>query len=279
MLISFREILRLAETRKCAVGAFNTPNMESIYAVIEAAEKCGSPVIVNHAQIHEYAAPLTKIGRAMVMEARAAGVPVCVQLDHCESLDYFRRALDLGFTGAMYDGSTLSHEENLENTRKAVEIAAEYGVGVEGEIGRLAQREGTVGGDIGPVYTEPEDAKAFAEATGICALAPSFGTSHGIYKSKPRLDLDRVAVIRDLVGLPLVMHGGSGVSPEDYRTAIRNGIRKINYYSYMAREGVLAVKAELSRRDVTFYHDLALAAQNAMRDDAEKAIRLFACAE
>ena len=122
----------------------------------------------------------------------------------------------------------------------------------------------------------PEIWIAFAEASGIDALAPSFGTAHGIYRSKPVLDLERVKVISEKTGLPLVMHGGSGVSPEDYRTGIRNGLRKINYYSYMSKAGTNAVKAMLEREDVTFFHDLALAAQNAMREDAEKALRVFA---
>ena len=112
--------------------------------------------------------------------------------------------------------------------------------------------------------------------TGIDALAPSFGTAHGIYKVKPVLDLDRVMVIAEKTKLPLVMHGGSGVSDEDYRTAIRNGIRKINYYSYMSKAGVTAVKTMLEAGDVTFFHDLALAAQNAMEKDAMRAMKVFA---
>ena len=112
--------------------------------------------------------------------------------------------------------------------------------------------------------------------TGINALAPSFGTAHGIYKAKPVLDLERVKVIAEKTGLPLVMHGGSGVSPEDYRTGIANGLRKINYYSYMSKAGTNAVKEMLEKEDVTFFHDLALAAEKAMQADAEKAMRVFA---
>lgn len=275
MLVSLTEILELAEKGKFAVGAFNTPNLECIRAVIDTAEKLNVPVIISHAQLHEEAAPLDVIGPVMVLSAKRARIPVCVHLDHCESLDYMAKALEIGFTGVMYDGSLLAYEENAENTRKAVSMAKAYGIGVEAEIGKLASREGggsTVGG---PVYTEPELAVRFVNDTGIDALAPSFGTSHGIYKSKPVLDLDRVAVIRKLVKLPLVMHGGSGVSPEDYRTAIKNGIRKINYYSYMSNAGVKAAKNMLDAGDVTFFHDLALTAQKAMAEDAEKAMKVF----
>ena len=141
----------------------------------------------------------------------------------------------------------------------------------------MAAREGGAGENAGgPVYTDPDLAVKFCEETGIDALAPSFGTAHGIYKSKPVLDLERVKVIAEKTGLPLVMHGGSGVSDEDYRIAIQNGIRKINYYSYMSKAGVNAVKTMLDTEDVTFYHDLALAAQRAMEEDVEKAIRIFA---
>lgn len=280
MLVTLNEILAIAQEKNCAVGAFNTPNLECVTAVLNAAEKLNVPVILSHAELHESVAPLAVIGPVMVQAAKNAKVPVCVHLDHCETLDYMAEALKLGFTGIMYDGSCLPYEVNVANTKQAVAMAREYGVHVEAEIGQLASREGGVGENAGgPVYTDPDLAVKFCAETGIDALAPSFGTAHGIYKSKPVLDLDRVKVIAEKTGLPLVMHGGSGVSDEDYRTAIRNGIRKINYYSYMSKAGVNAVKALLQSQDVTFFHDLALAAQKAMEADAEKAMKVFMAAE
>ncbi len=276
MLVNLVEILNLAEEKHFAVGAFNTPNLECILAVVDTAEKLNVPVILSHAQLHEDVAPLDKIGPVMLEAARRAKVPVCVHLDHCETLDYMARALELGFTGVMYDGSTLPYAENLENTKKAVAMAKGYNCGVEAELGALASREGGGASASGPVYTDPDQAVEFCQETGIDALAPSFGTAHGIYKSKPVLDLERVKVIAQKTGLPLVMHGGSGVSPEDYRTGIANGLRKINYYSYMSKAGTQAVKELLAREDVTFFHDLALAAQKAMQADAEQAMRVFA---
>lgn len=276
MLVNLVEILKIAEEKHCAVGAFNTPNLECVTAVLNAAEKLNVPVILSHAQLHEEVVPLAVIGPVMIQAAKAAKVPVCVHLDHCETLPYMQQALDLGFTGVMYDGSTLPYEENLANTKKAVAMAKHYNCGVEAELGALASREGGEAAAIGPVYTDPEEAVAFCRETGIDALAPSFGTAHGIYKSKPVLDLQRVKVIAEKTGLPLVMHGGSGVSPEDYRTGIANGLRKINYYSYMSKAGTTAVKELLEKQEVTFFHDLALAAQNAMEADAEKAMRVFA---
>ena len=276
MLVTFNEIMALAKEKNCAIGAFNTPNLECITAVLTAAEELNVPVILSHAELHEYAAPLSIIGPVMVMAATQAKVPVCVHLDHCETLSYMEEALKMGFTGVMYDGSALSYEENVANTKTAVAMAKQYGANVEAEIGTLASRED--GGDAaaGPVYTDPDLAAAFCAETGIDALAPSFGTAHGIYKAKPVLDLPRVKVISEKTGLPLVMHGGSGVSDEDYREAIRSGIRKINYYSYMAKAGVSAVQAMLGGQDVTYYHDLALAAQKAMEENAKKAMRVFA---
>lgn len=275
MLVNLREILKLAEEKHFAVGAFNTPNLECIHAVLHAAERLNVPVILSHAQLHEDVAPLAEIGPVMVQAAKMAKVPVCVHLDHCEKLDYMRQALDIGFTGVMYDGSTLPYAENLANTKKVVAMAKGYNCGVEAELGALASREGGASTGSGPVYTDSDEAVTFCAETGIDALAPSFGTAHGIYKSKPVLDLDRVKIIAEKTGLPLVMHGGSGVSPEDYRTGITNGLRKINYYSYMSKAGVQAVKTLLEAENVTFFHDLALAAQNAMEADVEKALRVF----
>ena len=275
MLVNLNEILAIAEKRKCAIGAFNTPNLECINAVLDAAQRLNEPVIISHAQLHEEISPLKVIGPVMVLLAERAAVPVCVHLDHCESLSYMKRALEIGFTGVMYDGSTLPYEENAENTRKAAEMIRGYSCGLEAEIGAMASREGGSGPGAGPVYTDPDQAAAFSRETGIDALAPSFGTAHGIYKAKPVLDFERVREISRKTGLPLVMHGGSGVSPEDYREGIRSGLRKINYYSYMAKAGTSAVRDMLEKEDVTYFHDLAFGAQKAMEADAYRAMRIF----
>ena len=276
MKASLKEVLGWAEANGCAVGAFNTPTFENITAVVSAAEKQGVPVIISHAELHEAeGAPLDRVGPLMIWAAERAKVPVCVFLDHGETIDYVKHAVDLGFTGVMYDASLKSYDENVAGTKEIVAYAHAKGVQVEAEIGSLAQREGGADGNGAAVYTDPELAKRFVEATGIDALAASFGTAHGIYKAKPVLDFDRIRRIRELVNLPLVMHGGSGVSPEDYRTAISCGIRKINYYSYMARAGKDAVAAKLASGDVTFFHVLAAEATNAMASDAARAIKVF----
>ncbi len=276
MLLNLKEILDLCEKKGIAAGAFNTPNLECLNAVLDAAESIGVPVIISHAELHETVSKLSVIGPIMVNAAKSSKVPVCVHLDHCESLDYMKEALEIGFTGVMYDGSTLPYEENLLNTKEAVRIAKSFNCGVEAELGALASRESGHKHAGGPVYTEPEEALSFCRDSAIDAFAPSFGTAHGIYKSKPMLDFDRVKTIHDLTGLPLVMHGGSGVSDEDYRKGIKSGLRKINYYTYMSRAGSNAVRELLEKQDVTFFHDLALAAENAMRENALHAMKVFA---
>lgn len=276
MLVTLKEILTVATERSWAIGSFNTPNLENLNAVIHAAEKLNLPVIISHAQVHEPYSALRIIGPVMVEAAKKSSVPVCVHLDHCESFDYMEEALKMGFTGIMYDGSVLPYEENVENTRRAVAMSHAYSASVEAELGQMGT--GETGGEThtGPVYTDPELAVAFCRETGIDALAPSFGTAHGVYKSQPVLDLERVKVIAEKTGLPLVMHGGSGVSDAEYRKAIKNGIRKVNYYTYMSKAGTRAVQEMLSRQQVTYYHDLALAAEQAMQEDVENAMRVFA---
>lgn len=273
MLVTLKEILKIAEDNKIAVGSFNTPNMASVKAVIAAAEDMNSPVILMHAQIHEEMGlcKMEEIAPVMLLFAKNAKVPVCVHLDHGTDIEYVKKGLELGFTSVMYDGSTLSAEENTANTKIVVEEAKKTGASVEAEIGSMGAREGGGAGG-GSVYTDPEQAKAFAEETKIDALACAFGTAHGIYLKKPVLDLDRLEKIKALTTVPLVMHGGSGVSDEDYKKVIDIGIRKINYYTYMAKAAGSAVAA---MEDKTYFHDMEVVAINAMKENAKAAIKIF----
>ena len=278
MLVNLKKVLEYAEKKNCAVGSFNTPTLECLLAVIGAAEKLNVPVIIMHAQCHEYAAPLDFIGPIMIIVAKNAKVPVCVHLDHGEDVSYCKKALDLGFTSVMFDGSSKSYEDNVKYTKEVVKYAREKNASVEGEIGILGGREAGDKKDLSQeeMYTDPLLAKKFVLDTEIDALACSFGTAHGIYSVAPKLDFDRIKRIKELVKIPLVMHGGSGVSEEDYHKAIKLGVMKINYYSYMSREGVYATR-ELLKKDITFYHDIALEATKKMQLDVEKAINKFLC--
>lgn len=284
MLVNLSEILERANIKGIAVGAFNTPNMQSIQAVIAAAEKLNHPVILNHAQIHENIAPLDIIGPAMIKMASNAIVPVCVHLDHGEDLGYLLRAMKMGFTSVMYDGSKLSYEENVKNTCEIVKVAHCLSVSVEAELGRVLRPEG--GGKPDPedealtpeeCYTNPESAKAFVKATGIDALAIAFGTAHGIYDAEPCLDFNRIAQIHSIVEVPLVMHGGSGVCDEDFRKAIQSGISKINYFTYMSLSGGKAVKGFFDKnpnKELRF-DEISEIGRMGMQADVEKALNVF----
>lgn len=273
MLVSLKEILKVAEAKKCAIGSFNTPNLASMRAVIGAAEEQKMPVIIMHAQIHEEmnVCKMEEIAPIMLFMAEKATVPVCVHLDHGTDISYVKRALDLGFTSVMYDGSEAERELNYANTSIVVEMARKHGASVEAEIGSMGAREGGGGGGES-VYTDPADAKDFAEKTGIDALACAFGTAHGLYTKEPKLDFPRLKRIGEMVSVPLVMHGGSGVNPADYMKSIELGIRKINCYTYMAKAGGTAVDG--LKKDM-LYHDIELAATQAMREDASKSIGFF----
>ena len=283
MLITLKEILQIAEERKIAVGSFNAPNLESLCAIIGAAEELDVPVILQFAQCHESWIPLSVMGPVMVEMAKAAKVPVCVHLDHGETFEYLQQALNLGFTGIMYDGSLLPYEENLENTKRAAAMAAETGAGVEAELGSMGKRESGTGegeGDDSKIYTDPVLAGQFVEETGVDALACSFGTTHGIYLRSPQLDFDVVRNVRkETAGIPVVMHGGSGVGREDFREAIRAGVRKINYFTYMDKCGGSAAGAYIravKEGEPVFFSSIIREAEHAMKENVKAAMKTFA---
>ena len=278
MLAGLKEVVAEGKAKNIAIGSFNTPNLECLLAVLDAAEELDVPVIIAHAQCHEDVAPLDKIGPVMVELAKRSKVKVCVHLDHGEDFDYCKRAMDLGFTSVMIDYSTRPYEENAKGTREVVDYAHSRGVEVEAELGALPQREGGVESaaiDPSDLYTKPVLVPDFLQKTGVDALAIAFGTAHGIYKSKPVLNMDIITQVRALTDLPLVMHGGSGISKEEYKEVIARGIGKINYYSYMAYAGYAAAKETVEGKDADFYHNLALNAQLAMKENALKTLKIF----
>lgn len=277
MLVSMRELLADAEKNNYAVGGFNCPTLENVYGVMQAAEKEQVPVILSFPQVHEKTVPLKVIGPILLQAARDAKVPVCVHLDHGSTVAYVEEALRLGFNSVMYDGSKLSLAENIRNTQAVVKLARKYQADVEAELGGIAGDEaGISSGDTESKLTDIYEAVEFVQATGVNSLAASIGTAHGFYTEAPKIDFRRIEEIHRKTGLPLVMHGGSGVSDEDYHKAINLGIRKVNYYSYMAKAGVEGVKVLLAEKNVKYFHELAIAAKDAMAGDVAKALRLFA---
>ncbi len=282
MLITMKAILELAEAKNIAIGAFNITSLEGIQAVLQASEELNQPVILQFAPVHEAIITMTVIGPIMLLLAERSSVPVAVHLDHGDDLSVLKKALDMGFTSVMYDGSALSFEENAANTRIAVEMAGIYGASVEAEIGAMGRQEfssigeGEEGEATEGCYTDPEQAERFVKTTGVDALACSFGTVHGLYLTEPKLDFDRISQIKSRIGLPIVMHGGSGVSDQDFRKCINNGVRKINYYTYLAKAGGMHVKEKaMESEGYVYYHDVTLWGIDAMKKDVLHTIKVF----
>lgn len=287
MLVTLKELLEEAKKEKKAVGAFNGTTLEAIQGIIQAAEETDCPVILQHAQSHDAIISLEEIGPILLYYAKRARVPVAVHLDHGSTYERCIQAVRLGFTSVMYDASAKEFADNIKETKEVVKAAHAAGVSVEAELGHVFTSKVGIseGGsadeaddyeNLEDIYTDPQMAKQFAEETGVDCLAIAFGTTHGVYLKEPKLDLDRVAQIRDTIKIPLVMHGGSGVLEEDYRKAIKNGICKINYYTYMNTAAGKASKEywEDTSRPL-FYDQMALSAKEAVKEDVKKAIRIF----
>lgn len=225
MLTNLQSIIAMAENGNFCIPAFNVYNTETIMGIIDAAEELRAPVILQvyprllNEEVGFYIAP------AVVAAAERASVPVCFHLDHGPSEKEVTRALRWGFTGIMLDGSAHPLEENIALTRHIVETCASVGVGVEGELGHV----GSVNDDAMDEFTSPEEAAEFVKRTGVCCLAVLIGNAHGHYKKPPKLDIDRVRAIRRATGgIPLVLHGGSGIPDEQVKAAIAAGVRKMN---------------------------------------------------
>lgn len=274
MLVTLKELLEDAKMKKQAVGAFNGTTLEGIRAIIGAAEELQRPVILQHAQSHDTIIDLNEIAPLMLHYARNASVPVAVHLDHGSTFKRCMEAIRAGFTSVMYDASAKPFEQNLKETSEIVKAAHSVGVSVEAELGHVANVNEDPGEDN--IYTDPVLAEEFVKRTGVDCLAVAFGTVHGVYLKEPKLDLSIVAQIREKTGLPLVMHGGSGVSEENYRKAIKEGICKINYYTYMNSAGGNAARSFVKQSGEHLAYDrLTLAATEAMKQDVMAAMRIF----
>lgn len=241
MLVNLNDVLLDAKNKKYAVGLFNTTDTDMLEGAIAAAEELRSPIVIGTAEVLLPFGDLKLIAPSLIAAAKRATVPVVIHYDHGLTFDRCMEALSLGFSSIMFDGSAGNPEENLRATREMVKIAHSLGVTVEGEIGHVG--EANVGdNEVQDMYTTPEEAVAFVEATGVDALAIAIGTAHGAYKSKPQLDIERLKAIRTALDLPLVLHGGSGLSDDDFRNTIQNGIAKVNIFTDLCVAGLNAVR-------------------------------------
>ncbi|PEL42673.1 fructose-bisphosphate aldolase [Bacillus toyonensis] len=226
-LVQMKDILIKANQENYGVGAFSVANMEMVMGAIQAAEELRSPLILQIAEVRLNHSPIHMIGPLMIAAAKKATVPVAVHFDHGMTFEKIKETLEIGFSSVMFDGSHYPLEENIQRTKEVVELAKQYGVTVEAEIGRVGGSEDG-SEDIEMMLTSTKEAKRFAEETDVDALAVAIGNAHGMYNGDPDLRLDRLQEINGIVDIPLVLHGGSGISPEDFKQCIQHGVRKIN---------------------------------------------------
>ncbi|HJF52471.1 MAG TPA: class II fructose-1,6-bisphosphate aldolase [Butyricicoccus pullicaecorum] len=228
-LVTTKEMLLRAQAGHYAVGAFNVENMEMVMAVVQAAEESRAPVIMQTTPSTVKYAGLDYYLAMAKAAAERATVPVAMHLDHGDSFELAMQALRTGYTSIMIDGSHDSFEDNIALTRRVTDACAPSGVPVEAELGKVGGKEDDLEGGDGNPFTDPQQAKEFVERTGVDSLAVAIGTAHGLYKGVPKLDFDRLSAIRELVSIPLVLHGASGVPDEAVRESIRRGICKVNF--------------------------------------------------
>ncbi|AUV03041.1 ketose 1,6-bisphosphate aldolase [Phytobacter ursingii] len=281
-LISLAQGLAHAREHQYALGAFNVLDSHFLRALFAAAKQERSPFIINIAEVHFKYVSLESLVEAVKYEAAHHDIPVVLNLDHGLHFESVVRALRLGFTSVMFDGSTLEYEENIRQTREVVKMCHAVGVSVEAELG-------AVGGDEGGAlyghadeawFTDPAKARDFVDRTGIDTLAVAIGNAHGKYRGEPKLDFARLEAIRQQTGLPLVLHGGSGISDADFRRAIGLGIHKINFYTGMSQAALDAIEARMANRQPVYdeFAQLLLSVEQAITDTVAGQMRIFGSA-
>lgn len=279
MLVNLKEILQGAAQGGYALGAFNCASLESARAAIIASEELDMPFVLQFAPVHGQYIPFEVAAPIMLSLAKNAKTPVCVHLDHGADIEWCLKAIAAGFTSVMLDRSSLPYEKNMEETALLCSIAHNLGVTVEAELGSMPHNFNGELGEYRPedFYTNPGEAGRFVEKTGVDALAISFGTVHGIYKTKPKLSIDVIGKVGSATNsLPLVMHGGSGLTEDDYRSAIKAGIRKINYYTYEALAGGESIYNLVKEKPEGLqFHDVSRRATEAMAEHLKGVIKVF----
>lgn len=279
MLVNMNDVLYDAKKGRYAVGLFNAVNLELARGIIAAAEQTGSPVIMGTAEVLFPYGPLEEVSYYLLPMAKKANVPVVIHLDHGLKKETCLKALELGFTSIMYDCSTDSYDENVRKVKEMADIAHSFGATIEGELGHVGDNEGSAEGsshleDPSKFFTDPKMAKDYVQKTGVDALAIAVGNAHGAYKLPPKLDFDRIRTIAKTVDVPLVLHGGSGLTDNDFKQAIKEGISKVNIFTDI---NIAAVKAEFSRfTDMNKgIIDLIPAAVEAIKQETIKKMQLF----
>lgn len=275
MLVNMNDVLLPAKAEGYGVGFFNAVNVEMARAIIETAEELGSPVMVGTAEILLPAMELERVAEYLIPMAEKASVPVCVHYDHGLTFERCMEALKLGFTSIMYDCSTAPYEGNVEKVARMVEICHAMGATVEGELGHVGDNAGA--GKLekpSDYFTQPDAAENFVSRTGIDSLAVAVGNAHGDYAFPPKLDFERIRVISERTGIPLVLHGGSGLSDDDFHKAVKLGVSKINIFTDIDKAGRAGVEKGLREGAKTMMQLIPYEIE-AMKEVVSEKIRLF----
>lgn len=250
-LVTSKKMLEDARKGKYAVGAFNAENMEMVKAIIKAAEEVKAPVMIQTTPSTVKYASLEMFAAMVAAEAKNASVPVCLHLDHGSSFELAVNALKAGYTSVMIDGSAKDFEGNIAVSKKVADVANALSIPVEAELGKVGGKEDDLEADA-DTNTDPQEAKEFVERAGVTSLAIAIGTAHGFYAGTPVLDKKRVSEIKELVDIPLVLHGASGLSDEDVKECVERGICKVNFATELRVAYTDAVKKLLEEKPETY---------------------------
>ena len=277
MLANLNDVLKPARKNGYAVGLFNTCSLEFAKGVIAAAEETGSPVIIGTAEVLLDLASLEEVADMLIPMAERASVPVVVHLDHGLTAECCKKALKLGFSSIMYDCSTDPYEENIRKVAEMAQLAHSYGASIEAELGHVGNNPSSIEGeesDPSAFYTEPEQALDYVTRTGVDALAIAVGTAHGAYKLPPKLDFGRIREIAGTIDTSLVLHGGSGLSDEDFGKAIDEGISKVNIFTDINLAAAKAAHDNYEKGEVLLT-DLQPRMVEAVKQATMKKMRIF----
>ena len=275
-LVKMSDLLTKAKDEGYAVGSFSVANMEMVLGVLKAVEETKSPAIIQIAEVRLNHSPLELIGPLMVAAAKNSSIPIAVHFDHGKTKEKIKQALEIGFTSVMFDGSHLPFEENAEITAQIKQLAASYGADCEGEIGCVGGSEDG-SEDIAINCTSPAQALEFYQKTSVDALAVAIGNAHGNYKQAPKLRFDILEETANLVEAPLVLHGGTGILPEDFKKCIKLGINKINIATATFDSVEQSVRAAYENGKIKGYYDLQSAEVEGAYQNALKHIEIFGC--
>lgn len=276
-LVTSEKMLMDAKEGGYAVGAFNVENMEMVKAVIAAAEELKAPVMLQTTPSTVKYGTLETFAGIVKAEAARAEVPVCLHLDHGSSFDLAVKAMKAGYTSVMIDGSHEDFENNIAVTKKVVDVAKAFGIPVEAELGKVGGKEDDLEAEA-DTNTDPQEAKEFVERTGVSSLAVAIGTAHGFYVGTPVLDKPRVSAIKEVVSVPLVLHGASGLSEEDVKECVERGMCKVNFATELRAAYTDAVKKLLEEKPDTFDpKKLGVVAMEAVKEQVKARMKMCGC--